>query len=203
MSLSNVSLSNFSWFQYFSTLKICSLLEFCFRNVLPKITSSFSALALKEKKREDNEYICMKHGKLVKCCVCVCVCVWLLLVLEAVGRRQDPTGVNEDSSASVEVFSETGLVNVDGRLPRLLRDVALSAPKHAERRAIQGVVQALATCCYTDRTRFAGRWLNNREVTSERMKMISIGWEGILTPVMAVRGGAAWAESADDGWASR
>lgn len=44
MSLSYVSLSKFSWIQYWSTLKICSLLEFSLRNVLPKITSSFSTL---------------------------------------------------------------------------------------------------------------------------------------------------------------
>lgn len=59
-------------------------------------------------------------------------------------RRQNPTGINQDSSTSVEVLSETGLVNVDGRLPRLLCDVALSAAEHAETRAIQRVVQALA-----------------------------------------------------------
>lgn len=71
-----------------------------------------------------------------------------LLALKAVCSRQDPTGVNQDSSTSVKVFLETGLENVNDRLPRLLRDVALSAPKHAERRVIQGVVQPLATCCY-------------------------------------------------------
>lgn len=63
-----------------------------------------------------------------------------LLVLEAVCSRQDPTGVNEDSSTSVEVFPVSGLVDINDRLPRLLRDVTLSAPKHAKRRAIQGIV---------------------------------------------------------------
>lgn len=63
-----------------------------------------------------------------------------LLVLEAVCRRQDPTGVNEDASTSVKVFLETGLVHINDRLPRLLCNVALSAPEHAERRLIQGVV---------------------------------------------------------------
>lgn len=82
------------------------------------------------------------HGKHVKFIIlCVCEgCESLLLVLEAVCSRQDPAGVNEDSSTSVKVFPVAGLVNINDRLPRLLRDVALSAPKHAERRAIQGVV---------------------------------------------------------------
>ena len=144
MSLSNVSLSNFSWFQYFSTLKICSLLEFCFRNVLPKITSNFSALSLKK----DRKYVGIFHGKRDTFLHVAFVWVSFLLVLKAVCSRQNPTGVNEDTSTSVKVFSVAGLVNVNGRLPRLLRDVALSAPKHAERRAVQGVVQALPTCCY-------------------------------------------------------
>lgn len=72
--------------------------------------------------------------------MCLCACVSFLLVLEAVCSRQDPTGVNEDSTTPVKVFSVTGLVNINGRLPWLLRDVAYSAPKHAERRAIHAVV---------------------------------------------------------------
>lgn len=63
-----------------------------------------------------------------------------LLILEAVCSRQDPAGVYEDSSALVKVLLVTGLVNVNGGLPRLLRDVALPAPNHAERRAVQCVV---------------------------------------------------------------
>lgn len=66
--------------------------------------------------------------------------VSFLLFLKAVCSRQDPAGVNEDASTSVEVLPETGLVDVNDCLPRLLRDVALSAPKHAERRPVQGVV---------------------------------------------------------------
>lgn len=61
--------------------------------------------------------------------------------------RQDPAGADEDSSAAVEVFSVTGLVNVDGGLPRLLGDVALLASEHAKRWAAQGVVETLATRC--------------------------------------------------------
>lgn len=61
--------------------------------------------------------------------------------------RQDPAGVDEDSSAAVEVLTVAFLVNVDGGLPRLLRDVALFASEHAERRAVQGVVETLATHC--------------------------------------------------------
>lgn len=86
------------------------------------------------------------RGKRVKLCIfsaSVCMCEGhesFLLLLEAVCSRQDPTGVNEDSSASVEVFPVSGLVDINDRLPRLLRDVTLSAPKHAERRAIQGIV---------------------------------------------------------------
>lgn len=70
-----------------------------------------------------------------------------LPAFEAVCGRQDPAGADEDASAAVEVLPVTGLVNVDGGLPRLLRDVALFASEHAERRAVQGVVQTLATRC--------------------------------------------------------
>lgn len=45
-----------------------------------------------------------------------------------------------------------GLVHVDDRLPRLHCDVALPAPKHAERRLAQGIVQPLTTCCCRDDT---------------------------------------------------
>lgn len=75
-----------------------------------------------------------------------------LLVVEAVCRRQDPTGVNEDSSTSVNVFLVSGLVGINDRLPRLLRDVTLSAPKHAERGPTQGIVYPLTTCCYREDT---------------------------------------------------
>lgn len=66
--------------------------------------------------------------------------------------RQHPTGVDEDSSASVMVLLVPGLVHVDDRLPRLHCDVALPAPKHAKRRLVQGVVQPLTTCCCRDGT---------------------------------------------------
>lgn len=59
MSLSYVGSSNFSWIQYFSTLKICSPLEFCFRNVRPRTTSNFSALCLKK----EIKYVSMIHEK--------------------------------------------------------------------------------------------------------------------------------------------
>lgn len=90
MSLSNVSLLNFSWIQYFSTLKICSLLEFCLRNVLPKITSNFSTLALKKENG-----LCLYAACWMVYFLSLCEGCWsFLLVLEAVRRRQDPTGVN-------------------------------------------------------------------------------------------------------------
>lgn len=63
MSLSNVSLSKFSCLQYFSTLKICWLLEFCFRNVRPKITSNFWTRSLIKQKR--NVFVLL-HGNLVE-----------------------------------------------------------------------------------------------------------------------------------------
>lgn len=72
--------------------------------------------------------------------LCACVKQSLLPILEAVCSSQDPAGVDEDSSAPVKIFLVTGLVNVDERLPRLLHDVALLAPKQAERRSFQGVV---------------------------------------------------------------
>lgn len=59
-----------------------------------------------------------------------------LLLLEAVCSRQDPAGVDEDSSTAVEVLPGARLVHVDDGLPRLLRDVADFTPKDAERRAI-------------------------------------------------------------------
>lgn len=98
-------------------------------------------------KKRGNMFVLLR-GKsfyLLLCYYCESVCLCeghesFLLALKAVCSRQDPTGVNQDSSTSVKVFLETGLVNVNDRLPRLLRDVALSAPKHAERRVIQGVV---------------------------------------------------------------
>lgn len=70
-----------------------------------------------------------------------------ILDFEAMCCRQNPAGVDEDSSAAVEVSPEASLVNVDDGLPRLLRDVAVSASDHAESWAIQGVVQALAARC--------------------------------------------------------
>lgn len=67
------------------------------------------------------------------------------------GRSQDPAGVDQDSSTPEKVLLVTGLEDVDDGLPRLLGDVALSAPKHTERRLIQGVVQPLAAgCCRAD-----------------------------------------------------
>lgn len=51
---------------------------------------------------------------------------------EAVCSRQNPAGVDKDSSAAVEVFPEAGLVNIDESLPWLLCDVAISASEHAE-----------------------------------------------------------------------
>lgn len=93
---------------------------------------------------KEREYVCQLHVKHVKLCIlCVCMCEGhesFLPVLEAVCSGQDPTGVNEYSSTSEKVFSVTGLININDRLPRLFRNVALSAPKHAEHRAIQGVV---------------------------------------------------------------
>lgn len=63
MSLSNVSLSKFSCLQYFSTLKICWLLEFCFRYVRPKITSNFCTFSLIKQKRS---LFVLLHGNLVE-----------------------------------------------------------------------------------------------------------------------------------------
>lgn len=61
---------------------------------------------------------------------------------------QNPAGINQHSSTPEKVLLVTGLVHVDDGLPRLLGDVALSAPKHTEHRMIQGVVQPLAAGCY-------------------------------------------------------
>lgn len=94
-------------------------------------------------KKKDRQYVCMLHAKHVQLCMFVCMCDGcesFLPVLEAMCSRQDPTGVDEDSSTSVEVLLVTGLVNINDSLPWLLRDVTLSASKHAERWVIQGVV---------------------------------------------------------------
>lgn len=67
--------------------------------------------------------------------------VWRALpFFKAVCSRQNPAGVYEDPSTSVKMLLVTGQVNVNDRLPWLLRDVTLSAAKNAERRVIQGVV---------------------------------------------------------------
>lgn len=87
-------------------------------------------------------------------------CESALLVVEAVRSSQDPAGVDEDASTSVEVYFVIGAVDVDGRLPRLLDDFAVSAPVHAEGHAIQGVVEALATCSCVERGEVVCR-LNN------------------------------------------
>lgn len=57
----------------------------------------------------------------------------VLPVLKAVCSRQDPAGVDEDSSTSVKELSAASLVNINGRLPRLLGDVALFASINAVR----------------------------------------------------------------------
>lgn len=75
-----------------------------------------------------------------------------LLVVKAVCRRQDPTGVNEDSSTFVKVFLVSGPVDINDRLPRLLGDVTLWAPKYAERGPTQGIVYPLTTGCYREET---------------------------------------------------
>lgn len=79
-------------------------------------------------------------------CLNLCGCVELRFLralsplFEAVSRGQDPAGVDQNASTPEEVALVTGLVHVDDGLPRLLGDVALFAPKHSERRPIQGVV---------------------------------------------------------------
>lgn len=64
-------------------------------------------------------------------------------LIEAVRGRQHPAGVNQHSSALVMVLLVSRLVHVDERLPRLLGDVALPTPEHAEHGPIQRVVQPL------------------------------------------------------------
>lgn len=77
----------------------------------------------------------------------------LLPLLKAVRRSQNPAGIDQDPPTPVKVLLVTGLEDVDDRLPRLLGDVALSAPEHSEHRVIQGVVQPLAAgCCRADMT---------------------------------------------------
>lgn len=92
--------------------------------------------------------------------VCVRICKGhepFLLFFKAVCSRQDPTGVDKDSSTPVKVLSATGLVNINGRLPWLVSDVAIFAPIYAECRAIQGVICTLTTCCYReDRLQYDG-----------------------------------------------
>lgn len=51
--------------------------------------------------------------------------------LEAVRGGQHPARVDQDSAALVVVLPVSRLVHVDESLPRLLRDVALPAPRHA------------------------------------------------------------------------
>lgn len=82
------------------------------------------------------------------CCILIFFLPALLPFFKAMSCSQNPAGINQDSSTPEKVLPVTGLVDVDDRLPRLLSDVALSAPEHTEHRVIQGVVQPLATGCY-------------------------------------------------------
>lgn len=138
MSLSYVLLSKSSWIQYFSTLKICSLLEFSLRNVLPKITSSFSTLikftSLKKWKQRQKKNI--SHAKrplnfMISLRVLLVNTARNSLLIEAVRCRQHPAGVDQNPTALVMVLPMSRLVHVDESLPRLLSDVAHPTPKHA------------------------------------------------------------------------
>lgn len=103
-------------------------------------------------------------------------------------RSQNPAGINQDPSTSVKVLLVTPLEDVDDRLPRLLGDVALSAPKHTERRMIQGVVQPLAAGCYrADMMVGNGYYAPN---PSEEVETVIITGREAVIPLLLVLGGA-------------
>lgn len=104
-------------------------------------------------------------------------------------RRQNPTGINQDASTSVKVLLVTGLVDVDDRLPRLLGDVALSAPKHTEHRMIQGVVQPLAAGSYRPNMMVGNGYYTPKP--SEEMETVIIpGCEAVIPLLLLLMVGA-------------
>lgn len=101
---------------------------------------------------------------------------------------QNPAGINQDSSTPEKVLLVTGLVDTDDGLPRLLGDVALSAPKHTEHRVIQGVVQPLAAgCCRADILVGNGYHEPN---PSEEMETVIIMGHAVVIPLLLLLVGA-------------
>lgn len=121
-------------------------------------------------------------------CVGFTAAVPLLPFFKAVRRGQNPAGINQDPSTSVKVLLVTGLEDIDDRLPWLLGDVALSAPKHTEHRMIQGVVQPLAAGCYrADMMVGNGYYAPN---PSEEMETVIITGREAVIPLLLVLVGA-------------
>lgn len=103
-------------------------------------------------------------------------------------RSQDPAGINQDASTPEKVALVSGLEDIDDGLPRLLGDVALSAPKHAEHRVIQGVVQPLAAgCCRAEI--LVGNGLHTPNPSEEMETVIIMGHEAVI-PLLLLPVGA-------------
>lgn len=119
-----------------------------------------------------------------------CVVLFLFALLpffEAVRRSQNPAGVNQHSSTPEKVPLVTGLVDIDDGLPRLLSDVALFAPEHTERRAIQGVVQPLAAAsCRADI--LVGNGYCAPNPSEEMEKVIITGHEAVIPLLLLLVG---------------
>lgn len=112
----------------------------------------------------------------------------LLPFFKAMCRSENPAGINQHSSTPEKVPFVTGLVDVDDGLPRLLSDVALSAPKHAEHRVIQGVVQPLAAGCYRADI-LVGNGYHAPNPSEEMETVIIMGHEAVI-PLLLLPVGA-------------
>lgn len=103
-------------------------------------------------------------------------------------RSQNPAGVNQDSPTPEKVALVTGLVDIDDGLPGLLGDVALFAPKHTERRLIQGVVQPLAASCYRANILVGNGF--HAPKPSEEMEPVIIAGHEVVVPLLLLPVGA-------------